>query len=86
MQTVTISIADAILSSVNMDKDEMAQAMCVELALKLFREGKLSLEQSAELCKMNIYDFLSVLSRAGVPVINYEPEELEKEIAGFSNL
>jgi predicted HTH domain antitoxin len=69
-----------------MDKNEMAQAMCVELAVKLFREGKLSPEQSADLCKMNIYDFLSVLSKAGVPVINYGPEELEKEIAGFSNL
>jgi predicted HTH domain antitoxin len=68
-----------------MDKNEMAQAMCVELAVKLFREGKLSLEQSADLCKMNIYDFLSVLSQAGVSVINYGPEEVEKEIAGFSN-
>jgi predicted HTH domain antitoxin len=64
----------------------MAKAMCMEFSVKLFREGRLSLEQSADLCKMNIYDFLSVLSRAGVPVIDYEPEELEKEIAGFSNL
>jgi predicted HTH domain antitoxin len=85
MQTITISVSDTVLASTNMDKNEMAQAMCREFAVKLFREGGLSLEQSADLCKMNIYDFLSVLSRAGVPVIDYTPEELEKEIAGFSN-
>jgi predicted HTH domain antitoxin len=80
----TISIPDTLLTAADIDKDGIVQAMGSEFAVKLFREGRLSLEQAADFCKMNIYDFLSVLSRAGVPVIDYDPEELEKEIAGFS--
>jgi predicted HTH domain antitoxin len=83
MQTVTIPISETILAAVNMDKNEIAQGMCSEFAVKLFRDGKLSLEQSADFCKMNIYDFLSILSKAGVSVINYDPDELEQEVAGF---
>jgi predicted HTH domain antitoxin len=51
-------------------------------AIKLFREGRFSLEQCAEFCGVNMYDFLSLLSRAGVPVIDCEPEEFEKEAGG----
>jgi hypothetical protein len=32
---------------------------------------------------MTIYGFLDELSRTGTPVIDYDPVELEKEIAGF---
>jgi predicted HTH domain antitoxin len=76
-------MSEAILAVVNMDKDEIAQVMCREFAVKLFREKKFSLEQAADFCKMNIYDFLAVLSGAGVSAIDYDPEELEQEIAGF---
>jgi predicted HTH domain antitoxin len=83
MQTVTISVPDAILTAANMDKDEIAQTMRRECAIKLFRQRKLTLVQSAQLCGMNMYDFLTLLSQAGVPVIDYDPRELEKEIAGL---
>jgi predicted HTH domain antitoxin len=42
---------------------------------------ELSLEQSADFCGVTIYQFLSILSEAGVPVIDYDPDELEQEIA-----
>jgi predicted HTH domain antitoxin len=84
MQTVTIPVSEAVFAAANMDKDEIARIMRGEFAVKLFHEGKLSLEQSADFCKVTIYDFLSLLSQAGVPVIDYDPKELEQEIAGFS--
>ena len=83
MQTLTIPVSDAILTAANMDKNEMAETMKRECAIKLFQQRKLTLMQSAELCGMNIYDFLSTLSQAGVPVIDYDPQELEKELASF---
>jgi predicted HTH domain antitoxin len=83
MQNVTIPVSDAILTAANMDKNEIAETMRRECAIKLFQKRKLTLVQSAELCGMNIYDFLTVLSQAGVPVIDYDPQDLEKEIASF---
>jgi predicted HTH domain antitoxin len=83
MQNVTIPVSDAILTAANMDKTEIAETMRRECAIKLFQKRKLTLVQSAELCGMNIYDFLTVLSQAGVPVIDYDPQDLEKEVASF---
>jgi predicted HTH domain antitoxin len=83
MQTLTIPISEAILTAANMDKDELAEGMKREYAMKLFRQGKLTLAQSAELCGLDIYNFMSVLSQAGIPVIDYDPQELEKELSYF---
>jgi predicted HTH domain antitoxin len=83
MQTLTISISEALLTAANMDKDEMAEGMRREYAMKLFRQGKLTLVQSAELCGVGIYDFMSLLSQAGIPVVDYDPRELEKELSYF---
>jgi predicted HTH domain antitoxin len=83
MQTVTIPVSDAILTAANMDAEEMAAAMSREYAMKMFQQGKLTLMQSAELCTMNIYDFLSVLSQANIPVINYDIEDVKKELSYF---
>jgi predicted HTH domain antitoxin len=78
-----IPVADEILTAANMDKEEMAAAMRLEYAMKMFRQAALTLVQSAELCGLNIYDFMSALSQAGIPVIDYDPEELEKELSYF---
>jgi predicted HTH domain antitoxin len=83
VQIVTIPVSEAILTAANMGKEEMAAAMSREYATKMFHQGKLTLVQAAELCSLDIYDFLSVLSRAGIPVINYDPEDLEKELSYF---
>ncbi|MFP3090156.1 UPF0175 family protein [Treponema sp. TIM-1] len=66
-----------------MDKSTVIEIMRGEFACKLFREGALSLEQGAEFCGITIYEFLDMLSAAGIPVINYSPKELEEEVAGY---
>jgi predicted HTH domain antitoxin len=83
MQTVTISVSDSILTAANMDKEEMAAAMSREYAMKMFHQGKLTLVQSAEFCGLDIYDFMTALSQAGIPVIDYDLRELEKELSYF---
>ncbi len=49
-------------------------------AVKLFEVGRVSLGQAADLAGHSVRSFVEVLSRYRVPIINYPPEELEKEI------
>jgi predicted HTH domain antitoxin len=84
METLAIPIPENILEAANMDKNAMITIIRYDLALRLFREGKISLEQGAELCGMNIYEFLDILAAAGIPVINYPAKELEEEISGLA--
>jgi predicted HTH domain antitoxin len=83
METLAIPIPENFLEAANMDKNAMIEIIRCDLALRLFRERKISLEQGAELCDMNIYEFLDILAAAEIPVINYPAEELEEEISGL---
>jgi predicted HTH domain antitoxin len=64
-----------------MDAGEIALSIRKEFALKTFRDGKLTLVQAAAFCGMNIYDFISTASQAGIPIIDYSIEEVDHELA-----
>jgi predicted HTH domain antitoxin len=81
MTQVTIPIADNILTSLNMQAEEIVQSMRQEVALKSFQSGKLTLVQAAAFCGMNIYDFISTASQADIPIIDYRIEEVDQELA-----
>lgn len=50
------------------------------LMVKLFETGKLSLGQAADLSGYSKPTFIELLSKLGVAVIDYPPEELEREM------
>ncbi len=51
------------------------------LALHLFESGHLTLTQAAKVAGMIAHDFVSLLGEAGIPAVDYPPEEVEQEIA-----
>lgn len=50
------------------------------LAAKLFETNKLSLGQAAKLAGYSKSTFIELLSKMGIPVVNYPPEDLEREM------
>ena len=50
------------------------------LMVKLFEIGKLTLGQAAKLAGYSKPTFIELLSKLGVPVIDYAAEELEQEM------
>jgi len=81
MPQVMVPVSDNVLTSLNMGVEEIVLSMRKEFALKAFRDGKLTLSQSANFCGLNIYDFISTASQAGIPIIDYGIEEVERELA-----
>lgn len=81
MCTLTISVPDEILTAAKMDQDEAALNMKIAFACQMFKDHRLSLWQSAQLCGMNKFDFAGVLTRNKIPIIDYSVEELEQEVA-----
>ena len=81
MTQVTIPVSDSILTSLNMEVEEIALSMRKEFALKSFQNGKLTLAQGASFCGMNIYDFISCASQAGIPIFDYSIEDVDQELA-----
>jgi predicted HTH domain antitoxin len=81
---LTIPLPDHLLVSMNMNTEEIITSMRKEYGLKLYHQGKLTLSQSAEFSGMNIYEFMSLLTSSGIPVIDYNAEELENELKPYA--
>jgi predicted HTH domain antitoxin len=50
------------------------------LAVKSFEVGKLTLGQAARMAELSKRAFCEILGRYKVPVFNYSPEELRREL------
>jgi len=50
------------------------------LAMKLIEEGKLSLGQAAIMAGYSKRAFMEILGKHGVPVFDYPPDDLEKDL------
>lgn len=51
------------------------------LAVKLYEVGKVSLGQAAKLAGFSKRAFIEVLGRYHIPVFDYSPEELRRELS-----
>jgi len=51
------------------------------LAIQLWEDRRLTLGQAAELAGYSKPALMEILGQRGIPVLNYGPDELEKEMA-----
>lgn len=58
-------------------RDEEARLL---LMIKLFETGKISLGHAAQFSGYSKRAFMELLGKYGVPVFDYSPEDLEKEM------
>ena len=52
----------------------------IAVAVQFYREGKLTLKQASDLAGLCLEDFMKILSEKKVSVINWDEEELQKEL------
>ncbi len=85
MQTAEIyfQIPLNILSSLNQNKDEFVRQSRLYTAIELFKAHKLSSGQAAKLAGMGQFEFWMELGKLKIPLIDYEPAELEAELEAF---
>lgn len=69
--------------SVPFDETLVKTGVHVALAVNLFKSGEMTSGQAAELAHMPRLAFLEYLSRLGIPVVDYPPDELQAELANF---
>jgi predicted HTH domain antitoxin len=50
------------------------------VALRLFEAGELTLAQAAKLADLSLEAFLDLLVEAGIPAVDYSPDELAEEL------
>lgn len=83
VKKMELTVAEDILMALNEKPAEFLQNMRTFAAVKFFELGKLSLGKAAELAEMSKLDFIELLSKQGVSVYNYPPEELEDDLSSI---
>lgn len=82
--TVTVSLPDEILLQ---DSDEVSRRVLEQVALDGFKSGQLTTAQVRRILgfesRLEVYDFLSA---HGVPWVDYDEEELRREVDHLAKL
>ncbi len=66
--------------SVPFSEDLLDQGVHVTLAVKLFKEGDISLGKASKMAKMNLSKFTEYVSKLGIPIIDFNEEDLDREM------
>jgi len=73
---IAIEIPDNIFFGINQSKQNLSKMLKEKLALELYKTHQITLTQGAKMLSMDIYEFISFVSKNGVPVIDdYDIEE-----------
>ena len=83
VKKMELTVAEDILMALNEKPAEFLKNMRTFAAVKFFELGKLSLGKAAELAEMSKLDFIELLSKHGISVYNYPPEELEEDLSNI---
>jgi predicted HTH domain antitoxin len=81
MSTVRIDLPESVLAATGQSRDEFVREARFLLAVKLFEMGRLSSGKAAEACGIGRVDFLFRAAAAGVPIVQLDEDEMEKEFA-----
>ncbi|MDP1545329.1 MAG: UPF0175 family protein [Anaerolineales bacterium] len=81
MTTVSIEIPGEVMHATHMTPDDLKR----ELAIHLFREGKLSFGKARELAGLTVWDFHNLLGSRNIP-LHYGVEEYEVDLATLKEL
>ena len=74
------------LSASGLTKEKIAGESRKLLALKCFKEKVLSLGRASELSGLSKLDFIEYLSDNGVPVVDYDQDEMKREFETADSL
>lgn len=75
---ITVDVPEQFM--VDSDPDEFGQRMKLSTALLMFQDGKISAGAACEPAGVNRWAFADECARHNIPLVDYEPGELEEEV------
>ena len=80
MQVLSIPYSDDLLAATGKSKEALEQELRFLLAVKLFELRRLSIGKAAQLCGMPKLRFMNEMGRMGIPVINFDDDQIAYEL------
>lgn len=83
MKQIKFEVPEDIIYSLNESESKFVEKIKLIAAIEFYKSQKLSLGKAAQLAGMDKTDFMFLLGKENIPVINYSTEELKEELEGF---
>lgn len=80
MLALTIELPDFLLLQMGSSTEKLRAEVKKMVAINMFKEGYMTTGQAAELCGMHRVEFMYYLSRQNIPVVDWDTEDIEKEL------
>jgi predicted HTH domain antitoxin len=80
-QTVKVELPKELVERLGRFPRIVAREVREHAILDLFRQRQLTMGGAAEALGMSVADFMVFASSRGVPVVTYDPGELDREVA-----
>jgi predicted HTH domain antitoxin len=80
MNTYQIELPESAFSSLKKEPSEFIAEMKCAAAVKWYELGAISQSKAAEIAGLGRYEFITLLGRYGVSVIQYTEDSLRREI------
>lgn len=69
-----------VFLAVPFTEDLLSFGLRTNLAMKLFKDGIVTLEKAAKIAGLNVEVFIEKLGQLGIPAVNYSKTELDQEL------
>ena len=83
MLSITLDVPSELstpLSISGYNREKLTEEAKRLLAVSLFERNILSLGQAAKLAELHLWDFIQILSQQGIPIAEYDDEEIQQEL------
>ena len=83
MLSITLDVPSELstpLSISGYNREKLTEEAKQVLAVSLFERNILSLGQAAKLAELHLWDFIQILSQRGIPIAEYDDEEIQQEL------
>jgi predicted HTH domain antitoxin len=79
---IALELPEDAFSALKEDPENFAKELRLAAAVKWYEIGRISQEKAAEIAGLSRQEFIEALYRFKVSSVQYEKEEVEKEILG----
>lgn len=81
MSFLQLEIPDHLLIAINETEESLRNELKYEFAKQLYTKGKFTVSKAAEFASLDVKSFMQKISIEGIPVIDYDSNDLESEVS-----
>ncbi len=77
---LTLKLPEELLAYLGKEPHELEANVLQAVVLALVQEGKITASYAAEILGLSYPEMLELLAQHGLPLVHYDPDELETEL------